>query len=47
MIVILPKPNDLPLAIVTERDGITFTVIFLKGCEHHSLSSHMIGTSTI
>jgi hypothetical protein len=41
------ETKDLALAIVAECDAITFTIILLKGCEHHSLPSHMIGASTI
>jgi hypothetical protein len=37
----------LALAIVVERDAITFTVILLKGCEHPSFPGHVIGASTI
>jgi hypothetical protein len=36
------EPKDLALAIVTERDAITFTLVLLKGFEHPSLSGHMI-----
>jgi hypothetical protein len=39
--------KDLTLAIVTERDAITFTLFLLKGCEHPSLPHHMISASTI
>jgi hypothetical protein len=39
--------KDLTLAIVAERDAITFTLVLLKGCEHPSLLRHMIYTSTI
>jgi hypothetical protein len=35
------------LAIVTECDAITFTLVLLKGCEHRSLFSHMICASAI
>jgi hypothetical protein len=38
---------DLTLAIVTECDAITFTLILLKECEHPSLPHHMICASTI
>jgi hypothetical protein len=41
------KPKDLALAIVTERDAITFILALLKGCEHPSLSDHMICASAI
>jgi hypothetical protein len=41
------ETKDLALAIVAEYDAITFTIIFLEGCEHPSLSCHMICTSTI
>jgi hypothetical protein len=41
------ETNDLTLAIVTERDAITFTIVLLKGCEHPSLPRHMIYASTI
>jgi hypothetical protein len=39
--------KDLTLAIVTECDAITFTLILLKGCEYPSLLHHMICASTI
>jgi hypothetical protein len=39
--------KDLNLAIVAERDAITFTLILLKGCEHPSLSCDIICASTI
>jgi hypothetical protein len=39
--------KDLTLSIVTEHDAITFTLVLLKGCEHPSLSYHMICVSTI
>jgi hypothetical protein len=35
------------LAIVAERDAITFTIILLKRCERPSLPGHMVGASTI
>jgi hypothetical protein len=41
------KLKDLALAIVSERDEITFTLILLKECEHPSLSGHMICASAI
>jgi hypothetical protein len=41
------KTKDLTLAIVIERDVITFTLVLFKGCEHHSLPRHMICASTI
>jgi hypothetical protein len=41
------ETKDLTLAIVAERDAITFTLVLLKGCKHHSLPRHMICTSTI
>jgi hypothetical protein len=41
------ETNDLTLAIVAERDAITFTLILLKGCEHPSLPRHIICASTI
>jgi hypothetical protein len=41
------KSKDLALAIITERDAITFTIILLKGREHPSLPDHVIGASTI
>jgi hypothetical protein len=41
------EPKDLTLAIVAERDAITFIIIILKGCEHPSLPDHVIGASTI
>jgi hypothetical protein len=30
------ETNDLTMAIVVERDAITFTLILLKECEHPS-----------
>jgi hypothetical protein len=39
--------KNLTLAIIAERDAITFTLIHLKGCEHPSLPRHMICASTI
>jgi hypothetical protein len=41
------ETKDLTLAIIAERDGITFTLVLLKGCEHPSLPYHMICASTI
>jgi hypothetical protein len=41
------KTKDLALAIVAERDVITWTIILLKGCEHPSLLDYMISSSTI
>jgi hypothetical protein len=41
------ETKDLALAIVTESDAITFTLILLKGCEHPSLPGHIIYASTI
>jgi hypothetical protein len=41
------ETKDLTLAIVAERDAITFTLVLLKGYEHPSLSHHMICASTI
>jgi hypothetical protein len=41
------KIKDLALTIVTECDAITFTLILFKGCEHPSLSHHIIYASTI
>jgi hypothetical protein len=41
------ETNDLTLAIVAERDVITFTLVLLKGCDHPSLPRHMICASTI
>jgi hypothetical protein len=41
------ETKDLTLVIVTEHDAITFTLILLKGCEHHSLPRHIIYASTI
>jgi hypothetical protein len=41
------ETKDLALAIVTERDAITFTLILLKGYEHPSLLHHIIFASTI
>jgi hypothetical protein len=41
------ETKDFALAIVVERDAITFTIILLKGCEHPSLPRHMIYASTI
>jgi hypothetical protein len=41
------ETKDLALAIVAERDAITFTLILLKGCEHPSLPHHIICASTI
>jgi hypothetical protein len=38
---------DFSLAIFTECDAITWTTILLKGCEHSSLSDHMISASAI
>jgi hypothetical protein len=37
----------LTLAIVIERDTITFTIILSKEYEHPSLPGHMVGASTI
>jgi hypothetical protein len=34
------------LAIIAERDVITFTLVLLKGCEHPSLPRLMICAST-
>jgi hypothetical protein len=41
------EPKYLALAIITEPDAITWTIILLKGCEHPSLPGHMISASTI
>jgi hypothetical protein len=41
------ETKDFVLAIVTERDAITFMIIHLEGCEHSSLPRHMICASTI
>jgi hypothetical protein len=41
------ETKDMTLAIIAERDVITFTLILLKGCEHPSLLRHMIFVSTI
>jgi hypothetical protein len=41
------ETKDLTLAMVIERDAITLTLVLLKGCEHPSLSRHMICASTI
>jgi hypothetical protein len=41
------ETKDLTLAIVGERDAITFMLDLLKGCEHPSLPRHMICASTI
>jgi hypothetical protein len=43
----LTETNDFVLAIVAERDAITFTIIFLKGCEYPSFPRHIIYISTI
>jgi hypothetical protein len=39
--------KDLSLAIITEHDAITWTIILLKGCEHPSLLGHMICATAI
>jgi hypothetical protein len=39
--------KDLTLAIVSEHDAITFTLILLKGYEHPSLPRHIIYASTV
>jgi hypothetical protein len=39
--------KDLTLAIITERDAITLTLILLKGYEYPSPLCHMIYSSTI
>jgi hypothetical protein len=41
------ETKDFALAIVIERDAVTFTIILLKGCEHPSLSGNMICASSI
>jgi hypothetical protein len=41
------QTKDLALAIIAERDAITWTIILLKGCENSSLPDHMINVSTI
>jgi hypothetical protein len=41
------ETKDLTLAIVVERDAITFTLVLLKGCEHPSLPRYMICVLTI
>jgi hypothetical protein len=39
--------KDFALAIIAERDAITFTIILLKGYEHPSLPCHIICATTI
>jgi hypothetical protein len=41
------ESKDLAVAIVAERDAITFTIILIKGYEYPSLPGHVIGPSTI
>jgi hypothetical protein len=41
------KTKDLASAVVAECGAIILTVILLKGCEHPSLPSHIIGAPTI
>jgi hypothetical protein len=41
------ETKDLTLAIVAECDVINFTLVLLKGCEHHSLLRYIICASTI
>jgi hypothetical protein len=41
------KTKNLALAIVAEHDAIMFILILLKGCEHPSLSGHVICASAI
>jgi hypothetical protein len=41
------ETKDFALAIIVEYDAITFTIILLKGCKHHSLHHHMIYASTV
>jgi hypothetical protein len=37
------ETKNLALAIVAERDAITFTLVLLKRCEHPSLPGHVKG----
>jgi hypothetical protein len=41
------ESKDFALAIVAERDAITWTILLLKGCEYPSLPDHMISAPTI
>jgi hypothetical protein len=41
------ESKDLTMAIITERDAITWKIILFKGCEHLPLPGHMISASTI
>jgi hypothetical protein len=41
------EPKDLALAIVTECDAMTWTIILLKGWKYPPLPGHMISASTI
>jgi hypothetical protein len=44
---IFTETKDLALAIIAERDTITFTLVLRKGYEYFSLPDHMIYASTI
>jgi hypothetical protein len=41
------ESKDFDMAIVAERDAITWTIILLKGCEYPSLPGHMISAPTV
>jgi hypothetical protein len=41
------ETKNLAMAIVADRDAITFALVLLKVCEYPSLPGHMICASTI